>query len=153
MADSPSMVLLYDLALALVIVDAVVVVLASGHVVLTKNDSRAALGWIGIIWLTPILGTVIYFTFGVNRIQRKARRLRTRLGLLDSSRRPRARGRRSAAPGPRRRRPAPGAARQIRLPADHLPLLDGNRVTPLTTGRQAYDEMLAAIDAAKRRSA
>ena len=29
----------------------------------------------------------------------------------------------------------------------HLPLLDGNCITPLTTGRAAYDQMLAAIDA------
>ena len=39
---------------------------------------------------------------------------------------------------------------EIRLAARrNLPLLDGNRLTPLTTGRQAYDEMLAAIDAAE----
>ena len=31
----------------------------------------------------------------------------------------------------------------------HLPLVDGNRLTPLA-GRQAYEEMLAAIDSAKR---
>src|SRR6185295_15759972 len=32
----------------------------------------------------------------------------------------------------------------------NVPLLQGNVITPLTTGRQAYDEMLAAIDSAQR---
>jgi len=36
-----------------------VVVLASSHVVLTKRDSRSAIGWVGIIWLTPIIGTAL----------------------------------------------------------------------------------------------
>src|SRR5687767_12887067 len=68
-----------------VAIDFGVAVLASSHAVLTKKDSRAALGWVGIIWLTPILGAILYFTFGVNRIQRKARRLRSGVGLLDST--------------------------------------------------------------------
>src|SRR5438046_10529404 len=62
-----------------------IVVLASAHVVLTKRDSRSAIGWVGIIWLTPILGTLLYFGFGVNRIQRKARLLRAGQGKIDSS--------------------------------------------------------------------
>src|SRR4051794_8948811 len=61
----------------LVAVHTLVVVIASAHVVLTKRDSRAAIGWIGIIWLAPILGSLLYFSFGINRIQRKARLLRS----------------------------------------------------------------------------
>src|SRR5687768_15030933 len=56
-------------------IHSILVVVASSHVVLTKRDSRAAIGWVGIIWLTPIIGTVLYVMFGVNRIQRKARTL------------------------------------------------------------------------------
>ncbi len=44
---------------------------ASCHVVLTKRDNRSALGWVGIIWLTPLFGPLIYLVFGVNRIHRK----------------------------------------------------------------------------------
>ena len=54
----------------------VVAFLASAHVVLTKRDSRAAIGWAGIIWLTPFIGAGLYLMFGVNRIQRRARQLR-----------------------------------------------------------------------------
>ena len=38
-----------------------------------------------MIWLAPIIGTVLYLTFGINRIQRKARLLRGSQGLIDSS--------------------------------------------------------------------
>ena len=40
---------------------------ASAHAVMHKRDVRAAIGWAGIIWLTPILGTLLYVVFGVNR--------------------------------------------------------------------------------------
>src|SRR5687768_9820360 len=52
-----------------------VLAFAAGHVVLTKRDNRAAIGWVGIIVLTPFLGAILYFMFGVNRLHRKARRL------------------------------------------------------------------------------
>jgi len=133
-----------------VVVDAVVVVLASAHVVLTKKDSRSALGWVGIIWLTPILGTVLYFSFGINRIQRKARLLRGAQGQVDSSpgRRPVEEEVLHQVLGEDALHLAPLVKYVSRL--THLPLLDGNRITPLTTGRQAYDEMLAAIDSAEQ---
>src|SRR5215471_9561120 len=63
----------------------IVVVVASSHVVLTKRDSRSAIGWVGIIWLTPFLGLILYSVFGINRVQRKARRFRRGKGLVDSS--------------------------------------------------------------------
>jgi cardiolipin synthase len=127
-----------------------VVVVASSHVVLTKRDSRAAIGWVGIVWLAPFLGTILYFTFGINRIQRKARFLRSGLGHVDSS------------PGSRHVEEevvhgvlaedalhlAPLVKYVSRLIS--LPLLDGNCLTPLKTGRESYDEMLAAINAAER---
>lgn len=131
-------------------VHGVVVVLASSHVVLTKRDVRAALGWVGIIWLTPIVGTVLYFTFGINRIQRKARMLRSGLTVGDSSpgRRPVDEDVLYQVLGEDALHLAPLVKYVSRL--THLPLVDGNRLTPLTTGRQAYDEMLAAINAAER---
>jgi cardiolipin synthase len=125
-----------------------ILLLASGHVVLTKRDNRAALGWMGIIWLAPILGSLLYFTFGINRIRRKARQLRKR----ESKR--------------HRRQLAQAAAEELfRVLEDgalHLaglnefvssftrsPLLPGNRITPLNCGDEAYARMLAAINNAE----
>src|SRR5688500_4870580 len=53
-----------------------VATLASGHVVLRKRDSRAAIGWAGLIWLSPFLGAALYWGFGINRIRRKAHAVR-----------------------------------------------------------------------------
>jgi len=43
------------------------------HVVMYKRDVRAAIGWIALIGFAPILGIVLYWIFGINRIQRKAK--------------------------------------------------------------------------------
>src|SRR5262249_44279618 len=97
-----------------------------------------------------ILGTILYLTFGINRIQRKARLLRGTQGQVDSSagRRPVEEEVLHQVLGEDALHLAPLVKYVSRL--THLPLLDGNRLTPLTSGRQAYDEMLAAIDAAER---
>ena len=52
---------------------------ATGHAVLNKRDSRAAIAWVGFIWLVPLVGAVLYFIFGVNRIRHKAAQLRRNL--------------------------------------------------------------------------
>ncbi|WP_435018185.1 phospholipase D-like domain-containing protein [Tundrisphaera sp. TA3] len=120
---------------------------ASGHVVLTKRETRAAIGWIGLIWLSPLVGTTLYILLGINRIERKARSLRAN--------KPRAGGRHA------RRGPASAAAEGpgvghlddlARLIGDVTgrPLLGGNEVTPLVDGDQAYPAMIRAIDEATR---
>ncbi|MFO7586859.1 MAG: PLDc N-terminal domain-containing protein, partial [Gemmatimonadota bacterium] len=53
------------------VVDLVVAIGASSHVILRKRDVRAAIGWVGLIWLVPIGGALFYLVFGVNRIQRR----------------------------------------------------------------------------------
>ena len=129
-------------------VDLAIVLVASAHVVLTKRDNRAALGWIGIIWLAPLVGSILYFTFGINRIRRKARKLRKKESK-------------------RRRQQLDNAAaeelqRVLEDDALHLaslsqfigglsksPLLTGNTITPLHCGDEAYVRMLAAIEAAE----
>ena len=43
------------------------------HVLLHKNDERAAIGWIGLVFLSPFLGSAIYWMFGINRIKAYAK--------------------------------------------------------------------------------
>ncbi|HEU5322884.1 MAG TPA: PLDc N-terminal domain-containing protein, partial [Methylomirabilota bacterium] len=52
-------------------------VVASGHVILHKRDSRSAVAWVGLIWLAPVVGSFLYVLLGVNRIQRRAIALRS----------------------------------------------------------------------------
>ncbi len=51
---------------------------ASVHVILRKRDSRSAIGWIGLIWLSPFVGAFLYAVLGVNRIRRRAKAIRPR---------------------------------------------------------------------------
>ncbi len=116
---------------------------ASIHILLTKEDVRAAIGWIGMVWLVPFAGVALYFLLGINRVARRARR--------------RARSR----PAPASR--AEAAARVIlrekrmanlaRLGAalTGAPLLALRVCEPLEEGDEAYPAMLEAIDRARRR--
>jgi cardiolipin synthase len=119
--------------------------LASAHAVLNKRDTRAAVLWIGFIWLLPLLGPALYLLLGVNRVRRKARLLR----------------------GAAHHHHAAVSAETIFVPkaqakitgeAAHLeqlsqamgrivrrPLLPGNNVQPMLNGDAAYPAMLAAI--------
>ena len=49
------------------------------HVLLNKRHVGSAVGWIGITWISPILGSVLYVMFGINRVKRRANRLRSKL--------------------------------------------------------------------------
>src|SRR5215475_13516270 len=51
-------------------------IIASGHALLFKKDPRSAVLWVGLIWLTPLVGAVLYFILGINRIRRRAVLLR-----------------------------------------------------------------------------
>ena len=44
----------------------------SGHAILYKRDSRAAVAWVGFIWFVPVVGALLYLLLGINRIQRRA---------------------------------------------------------------------------------
>ncbi len=125
------------------ILSVVAAVLASAHVILNKRDVRAALGWLGLILVVPLVGAAAYLVFGVNRIRRRAQALRL----------PDVRARPEDLPPPPALSPEAGhLAPLIRL-ADSVvrrPLVAGNRIELLAGGARAYPAMLAAIDAAER---
>ncbi|HXV87126.1 MAG TPA: phospholipase D-like domain-containing protein [Gemmatimonadales bacterium] len=124
-------------------------VIASGHVVLYKRDSRAAVAWAGLIWLVPVIGAALYAMFGINRIRRRAALQRggrvstitaefPRFGAPDSP------GLLTA--GLARFAPLARLVDQVTSRA----LTAGNSVTPLVNGDAAYPAMLGAIAAAER---
>jgi cardiolipin synthase len=45
-------------------------------VLLHKDDVKSSMGWIGLIFLSPFIGTILYIFFGVNRVKRKGVRLK-----------------------------------------------------------------------------
>ena len=48
------------------------------HILMHKEDVPSAIGWIGLVWLAPVVGSVAYIILGINRIRRKALRLQNR---------------------------------------------------------------------------
>jgi cardiolipin synthase len=54
------------LAVASVLIAAV----AAVHATMTKDEVRAATGWVGVIILSPFIGALIYAIAGINRIRR-----------------------------------------------------------------------------------
>ncbi|MEK9707046.1 MAG: PLDc N-terminal domain-containing protein [Alphaproteobacteria bacterium] len=62
---------------ASLLVGAVSVVLVIS-VILMKRDESAAIAWVGLILLAPVLGAIAYLLFGINRIRRRAERARPR---------------------------------------------------------------------------
>jgi cardiolipin synthase len=110
---------------------------ASIHVVLYKRDERAAVGWIGLIWLAPVVGALLYLTMGINRIQRRAFKLR-------GPRPPVALG-----PGTMSEVPALQGIRASTDRFSRFPLVAGNRIQPLRDGDETYPAMWADIDRAQ----
>lgn len=49
---------------------------ASIHILLHKDDTKSSIGWIGLVFLSPFIGTIIYVFLGINRVKRKGTRLR-----------------------------------------------------------------------------
>ena len=127
-------------------------VLSTCHILLTKDDVRAAIGWMGLVWLVPGFGALLYMVLGVNRIRRRAVRERSARGLEPASDGAGPAEDAAAAPPPLIELVPPSLAAHARLVGTVTgnPLTAGNAVTPLVGGDAAYDAMLAAIDGAER---
>lgn len=120
------------------------------HALLYKRDHRTALGWIGIIIVFPVAGSLLYFLFGINRIHSRARLFaRGRIPLLDWI-------------------PHLGYERMVRLPASRfatvpdaeplsqvgfrvtgVSLLPGNQIEMLRNGEGFFPRLLQEIAAAR----
>jgi cardiolipin synthase len=123
---------------------------ASAHAILVKRDTRSTIGWVGLIWLSPVFGAIAYCIFGVNRIRSRASQLRA--GLITV-----AHELRDAVPSAERLREAIGPDDAPLRSLDRLvrdvtgrDLADGNQIDPLDGGDEAYPRMLDAITEAKR---
>jgi cardiolipin synthase len=113
---------------------------ASGHAVIYKREARSAALWVIVIWVMPALGPILYLVMGVNRVQRRAARLRGDMV--------RHRTEPQVAPGePPGTHLAP-LARMLNNVIER-PLVPGNSVEELVDGAQAYPAMLEAIASAQ----
>lgn len=119
------------------------------HAAMTKDEVRSAIGWVGVILLSPIVGALIYAIVGVNRI-RRASLVSERSSSAGKSQESPVRYNASHDLVVQRfgRRFAALKTLGDRL-TDHA-LTTGNTVCPLETGDEAYAAMIEAIDGAQR---
>jgi cardiolipin synthase len=135
-------IICYVLIVALALVSAC-------HALLYKRDPRAALGWILACLSLPLLGPLLYWSAGINRIHLRARQ------WLESGRRlagwdsfP-SHGDMDAV----QEFPEAPQINELRKLSDRVVnsrLLSGNRITLLVNGENAYPAMLEAIGNSRR---
>ena len=128
----------------LLIIHALLGLFAGGHALLFKRDSKAALGWIAVWFLFPLLGPLLYFLLGINRIRTRARKLHNLFSFQFEDN----------YPSPEQELPPMAADSgihpqlmeivRISSAVTHCPIVGGNTVELLQNGEQAYPAMLAA---------
>ena len=116
-------------------------VLAAGvtlHVLAHNRNPGSAVSWIGLAWLSPVVGSLLYLFLGINRVQRRARSLS--VAAADDSAV-------VTSPGLRGCEHLAGlelAARRI----SRRNVQPGNAILMLANGDAAYPQMIAAIRSA-----
>ena len=129
-------------------VDLTLALAVTFHAVLKKRETGSIIAWVGLAWLAPFVGPLAYYSFGINRIQRKAASLeigedhtteppvyhdidfQLRAEMLEH---------------------CPGLRGLFELGKNVTgkPVLPGNSITLLRDGDEAYPAMLDAIDKAE----
>lgn len=121
---------------------------AMWHALLYKRDPRAAMGWISVCLLFPIVGPALYFFFGINRVHHRAQLWKDgpyQRRFIDFER-----GDVPLSDIPCNKKIESDFAPLMRATyaLTGLPLLVGNKVTVLRNGESAYPAMLDAINKA-----
>ena len=120
------------------------------HILYKKRNTRAAAGWLGLVWFAPVLGVCLYWMFGVNRIKRRAMQHladKQTVSLPEKV----------ATAGPSFIEQIFGSIEQNGLvelsrmteKLTNQPLIQGNRFTPLVNGDETYPRMLSCINDAQ----
>lgn len=145
----------------LLFVHGVLAIISAGHALLFKHDPRAALGWIAVCLAYPFIGPIMYYLFGINRLQTRAHSLkgapikRLKIGYE-----------RSDNPDTNiKNNPSQSLINNVKQPTlkdsftrslarssaavTHRPLVEHNTLQTFFTGESAYAAMLDAIKQAR----
>lgn len=116
------------------------------HALLNKRDSRAAFGWIDVCLFMPIIGPLIYFIFGVNRVNTRAKKLRYSLDIEYNSKEEVSRSNPLAKEVPHTLRNTQKVAHRI----TGLPLVSIEKIETFYVGDETYSSMLDAVQCANK---
>ncbi len=125
------------------------------HALLHKNNPRSALGWSMVALFLPLVGALVYFTFGIGRAESRAAKLMRAANINAAEQQEFLHG-----------------GHQSNLPPGHISLKSinrrystfariglhltnrslscGNAISPLLNGDEAYPQMLNSIEKAKK---
>ncbi|MAK56619.1 MAG: cardiolipin synthase [Pusillimonas sp.] len=118
---------------------------AAVHAAMTKTDVRAAIGWVGVILLSPFFGALFYIIAGINRVRKDQISQQRDAALKDY-------GAWQAQALPNVTGYSAPQFESLKTLGDnigHFPLLSGNSATMLQSGDETYPAMLAAIEQAQ----
>ncbi|XQW86541.1 cardiolipin synthase [Thalassotalea piscium] len=116
--------------------------MTSVHVLLYKENERTSLAWIGLVILSPVVGSLCYWLFGINRIKRLAQKKHPNEIKKEFFQKDKLK-------------------KFTKLPENwHSSIISGhaihsvnyvanNKVEPLINGDTAYPEMIQSIESAK----
>ena len=126
------------LATALAAIGFVAAAFASLHALLNKRRPQSTFGWIAVCLALPLAGALLYYLFGINRVQARARKLLTGLPPPDC-------------PTEYVGTPPPQLLPLARLglAVTGWPLTAGNRVELLHEAQQIFDAMIGTVERAR----
>jgi cardiolipin synthase len=121
------------------IVGFVAAALAATHALLYKRRPQSAFGWIAVCFSLPLAGALLYYLFGINRVETRARK------LLTAYPEPHCPTEYVGTPPPQL-----AALAQLGLAVTDWPLTAGNRLDVFHDAERTFAAMIAAIESAER---
>lgn len=115
---------------------------ASIHILLHKDQEGTAIAWLGVVLLSPLVGPLLYWLFGINRIMRRAKKEFAPAASTGSSTKAQADSQPDINQQPVKWRQLMTSGLKIHQDI-YLP---GNLIKPLINGDQGYPQMLDAIE-------
>lgn len=115
---------------------------AAIHILLHKDQEGTAIAWLGVVLLSPLIGPLLYWLFGINRIMRRAKKEFSPTTTTGSETGPSSKAQSDISGHPAKWRQLMTSGLKIHQDI-YLP---GNLITPLINGDQAYPKMLDAIE-------
>jgi len=116
------------------------------HAAMTKQDVRAAIGWVAVVIFSPLLGATFYLFAGINRVRRQRVSDQRKLAEQERERLHSMQARQWPAGFDEHLKPMQRLGDGIN---GHV-LLKGNQIELLAGGDQTYEAMIKAIESAKR---
>lgn len=133
--------------ITLMVIDIALAISSTFHAVLHKRETRTVIGWVGLIWLSPIVGSGLYWLFGVNRIERRGHK------IVDEIRQTTTRTMRPVSHDEDHSVATFLFDRRLESIGKRVTgrdLLPGNQVIPLIGGEVAFPTMISAIEQAEK---